>query len=111
MVRSKLSLSTSAVVPTTTTATSLAAASATAAAISSSSVPCGGTRLSCTTVPNPAVGEELTSYSATTSADWPAASSTGATCCGGRIRASPMSAFSGSFKVVSKISAPSTNSR
>jgi hypothetical protein len=69
VVRSKPSLSTSAVVPTTTTAASLAAASATAAAISSSSVPCGGTRLSCASVPNPANGEESTSCSATTSTD------------------------------------------
>ncbi len=110
-VRSKPSLSTSAVVPTTTTATSLAPASAAAAAISSSSVPCGGSRMSCTKVPKPANGEERTSWVNTAVTDWPAARSSGTSCCGGAIMTSPMSAPSGSDKVTSKTSAPSTSRR
>src|SRR5260370_155525 len=99
-VRSKPSLSTSAVVPTTTTATSLPAASATAAAISSSSVPCGTSRLSCKNVPKPAIGEECTSCSRSTVTDWPAARLSEASRCGGgprgAARSAPRRADSGS---------------
>ena len=62
-------------------------------------------------MPKPAIGEDCTSCSTRTATDWPAASSTGASRCGGAIRISPGSAPSRMASVSSKTSVSSASKR